>query len=227
MRDVGESVIQWHAFFTMPMNTAQDYETMSAYLDSTELHAQHKWNARYQHTASVPQAAHVLRENQHILPPTGRALDRACGLGGNALLLAEHGLDTWAWDISDIAVARVQAAAQQRGIALHAEVRDAVACPPSPNSFDVIVVSHFLERDLAPTLIEALRPAGLLFYQTFTRVTVGETKGPMNPASRLATQELVTLFHPLRILVYREEGHIGDTTRGVRNEAMLVAQKLA
>jgi tellurite methyltransferase len=207
------------------MDTAQDDTTMSADLDSTGLQAHHKWNARFQHTVSIPQAAHVLRENQHLLPPTGRALDLACGLGGNALLLAEHGLDTWAWDISDIAVVRVQAAAQQRGVALHAEVLDVVVCPPSPNSFDVIVVSRFLERDLALPLIQALRPAGLLLYQTFTHVTVGEARGPVNPAYRLATQELLTLFHPLRILVYREEGSVGDTTRGLRNEAMLVAQK--
>jgi SAM-dependent methyltransferase len=198
---------------------------MPEYLDAVDSQTQHAWNARYQETASVPQAAYVLWENQHLLPATGQALDLACGLGGNALLLATCGLDTWAWDISDIAVARVQAAAQQQGVVLHAEVRDVVACPPCAESFDVIVVSRFLDRDLAPALIEALRPAGLLFYQTFTQVTIGDVKGPITPAYRLAPQELFTLFHPLRILVYREEGSGGDTTRGWRNEALLVAQK--
>jgi SAM-dependent methyltransferase len=207
------------------MNTAQDHHPMSEQLDIVDSPTQHPWNAHYQAITRVPLAAHVLWENQHLLPATGRALDLACGLGGNALLLATCGLDTWAWDISDIAVARVQAAAQQRGVALHAEVRDVVACPPCAESFDIIVVSRFLERDLTPTLIEALRPAGLLFYQTFTQVTVGDAKGPMNPTYRLALQELLTLFHPLRLLVYREEGNVGDTTRGWRNEALLVAQK--
>jgi hypothetical protein len=47
----------------------------------------------------------------------------------------------------------------------------------------------------------------------------------MNLAYRLAPQELLTLFHPLRLLVYREEGNVGDTMRGWRNEALLVAQK--
>jgi SAM-dependent methyltransferase len=207
------------------MHTAQDHHPMPEHLDAVDSQPQHNWNARYQEIAGVPQAAYVLWENQHLLPATGRALDLACGLGGNALLLAARGLDTWAWDISDIAVARVQAAAQQRGVTLHAEVRDVVACPPCAESFDVIVVSRFLERALVPALMEALRPAGLLFYQTFTQVTVGDVKGPMNPAYRLAPQELFRLFHPLRILVYREEGSVGDTTRGLRNEALLVAQK--
>jgi 2-polyprenyl-3-methyl-5-hydroxy-6-metoxy-1,4-benzoquinol methylase len=198
---------------------------MSECLNAVDSHTQYKWHVRHQETANVPQAAYVLWENQHLLPATGQALALACGLGGNALLLAAHGLDTWAWDISDIAVARVQAAAQQRGVALHAEVRDVVACPPCAESFDVIVVSRFLERHLTPALIQALRPAGLLFYQTFTQITVGDAKEPRNPAYRLAPQELCTLFHPLRILVYREEGSVGDRTRGLRNEALLVAQK--
>ena len=97
---------------------------------------------------------------------------------------------------------------------------------PSPESFDVIVVSRFLERRLAPTLIDALTPEGLLFYQTFTQVTVGAMWGPTNPAYRLAPQELLTLFQPLRVVVYREEGRVGDTTRGWRHEALLVAQKV-
>lgn len=63
-------------------------------------------------------------DNQHLLPALGRALALACGLGGNALLLAAHGLETHAWDISDVAVARLQERARQQGLSLHAEVRD-------------------------------------------------------------------------------------------------------
>jgi tellurite methyltransferase len=187
--------------------------------------AQQKWNARYQKASKTPQPAQVLRDNQHLLPSAGRALDLACGLGENAFLLAEHGLDTWAWDISDRAIDRVQQAARQWGLSLRTEVRDVVAAPPIPNSFDVIVVSHFLDRSLAPTLIEALRPEGLVFYQTFTRTAV-EDVGPRQPAYRLADQELLQLFRSLSIVVYREEGRIGDLTRGLRNEAMLVGQKV-
>src|SRR5712691_6619419 len=151
---------------TLPNGCCRGHEAMSERLDPVGLDTQQQWHARYQHPARAPHAARVLWENQHLLPATGRALDLACGLGGNALLLATHGLETWAWDISDIAVARAQAAAQERGVTLHAEVRDVVACPPCAASFDVIVVSRFLKRDLAPALIQALRLAGLLLYQT-------------------------------------------------------------
>ena len=226
IEDIEASMVQWLTAHSRLMNTAQDHYPMSGHLNNAvDSQTQHQWNARYEAITSVPQAAYVLWENQHLLPTTGQALDLACGLGGNALLLAACGLETWAWDMSDIAVARVQTEAQQRGVPLHAEVRDVVVCPPCAESFDVIVVSRFLDRALAPALVEALRPSGLLLYQTFTQVTVGDARGPMNPAYRLAPQELLTLFHPLRILVYREEGNVGDTTRGWRNEALLVAQK--
>jgi tellurite methyltransferase len=187
--------------------------------------ARQQWNARYQHMTRAPKPARVLQENQHLLPSSGDALDLACGLGGNALLLAEHGLDTWAWDISEVDVARLQDTARQRGVVLHTEVRDVSAHPPSPNRFDVIVVSRFLDRDLAPALMQALKPEGLLFYQTFQRHAVDEI-GPRNPAYLLQDQELLALFRPLRLLVYREEGRVGDLAHGFRYEAMLVGQKV-
>jgi hypothetical protein len=138
--------------------------------------------------------------------------------------LAAHGLETHAWDISDVAVARLQERARQQGLSLHAKVRDVTLYPPTPESFEVIVMSRFLERDLAPVLIQALTSGGLLFYQTFTRHAV-DAYGPPIPAYRLADQELLSLFRPLHLLVYREEGRVGDTTHGWRNEAMFVGQK--
>jgi tellurite methyltransferase len=198
---------------------------MSESKASAGYEARRKWNARYRQTVRTPKAARVLLENQHLLPPGGRALDLACGLGGNALLLAQHGLDTSAWDISDIAVARVRDTAQQQGVSLHLEVRDVSAHPPVANSFEVIVVSRFLDRDIAPALMEALTLEGLLFYQTFTRDAV-ELIGPKDPVYLLDAQELLSLFRPLRLLVYRDEGRVGDLTCGFRNEAMLVGQKV-
>lgn len=171
-------------------------------------------------------AARVLLDHLHLLPARGRALDLACGLGGNALVLASRGLDTSAWDISPVAIEHVRAAAQAMGLAVDAQVRDVMAAPPEPESFDVIVVSRFLERALAPRLMDALRPRGLLFYQTFTRERVSE-RGPRTEAFRLGDNELLALFAPLQLVSYREEGRIGDLQLGFRDEAMLVAQKRA
>jgi SAM-dependent methyltransferase len=151
-------------------------------------------------------------------------LDLACGLGGNALLLGERGLEVDAWDLSPVAIERLAQAAAAGGIRVHTAVRDVLTRPPEPDSFDLILVSHFLERGLAPAIAAALRPAGLLFYQTFTREAVSDC-GPANPAYRLATNELLGLFPDLVVRYYREEGRVGDLHLGTRDIAQLIAQR--
>ena len=180
-----------------------------------------KWNERYRAATGERQASRVLRENLHLLPGAGRALDLACGLGGNALLLAEQGLEVDAWDIADVAVAALQSVATKRQLPVRAQVRDVEASPPGPGTFDVIVVSHFLERGIIPDLIQALRPGGLIYYQTFTRQRVSD-RGPQREEFRLDEQELLQLFSGLQVLFYREEGCVGDVQQGFRDEAMFI-----
>ncbi len=184
-----------------------------------------KWDLRYRHATQDVAAAEVLRAAAHLLPQSGDALDLACGLGGNALMLAQQGLQTEAWDISAVAIERLQAAASERGLSnLRARVRDVEQQPPAEDSFDVIVVSFFLDRDLCPALAKALRKNGLIFYQTFSQTRVSNN-GPANTAFRLADNELLNLFAPLKVLHYRDEGRTGDIRQGFRDQAMLVAQK--
>lgn len=184
-----------------------------------------KWDARYRHGQETS-PARVLLDNLHLLPHSGTALDLACGLGANALLLAERGLTTYAWDSSSAAIEKLQARAQARRMSLYTTVRDVIERPPERDRFDVIVVTRFLDRRLAPHLIHALRAGGLLFYQTFTRTCVSDT-GPSDPDYRLADNELLSLFSTLQLLVYREEGRVGDVSDGFRDEAMMVARKPA
>ena len=187
---------------------------------------QAKWDARHGDPQAQPKAAEVLLENAHLLPTRGRALDLACGLGGNALQLAQAQLQTTAWDISPVAIARLQAMAVDKALAnLQTEVRDVEIDPPPVARFDVIVVSYFLARRLAPSLVAALKPGGLLFYQTFTRIAVSD-QGPANPDFRLGDNELLKLFSPLATRFYREENRLGDLMQGRRDVAMLVAEKV-
>ncbi len=185
-----------------------------------------RWNQRHRQAEGSSRPAKVLEENLHLLPPTGNVLDLACGRGGNALYLAEKTrLSVDAWDISDIAIDNIISEANSRGLPVTARVRNVSQHPPTPNSFRAIIVTHFLDRALAPALIDALSPGGVLFYQTFIRAAVGDG-GPSNPEVRLADNELLELFHGLRLRVYREEGRLGDLKQGWRNLAMLVAEKI-
>ena len=186
---------------------------------------QQKWDARY---ADVDyrelRLCRALSENVHLTPERGRALDLASGLGANALFLAELGLDTTAWDLSPQAISHLAKEADQRGLSIDAEARDIVESPPTENSFDLIVVAHFLERALCPMIERALSPGGLLFYQTWTQEKISD-EGPTNPDFLLREGELLTFFPNLIIRAYRDDGCVGDPVKGLRNQAILVGEK--
>ena len=186
-----------------------------------------KWDAIYRtgkHGNGQAQPAKVLVENQHLLPDQGKALDLATGRGANAILLAQHGLDTCAWDISTIAIEKLKEISSSLDLDINTEVRDVVAHPLEANSFDVIVVSHFLDRQIMPQIISALRENGMLFYQTFTIARVKDT-GPSSEKYRLGKNELLNLCNDLDVIVYQEEDIIGNVDAGFRNEALFIGQR--
>jgi len=185
---------------------------------------QEKWDRHYAKADDLPTAARVVQENHHLLPNQGVGLELACGLAANSFLIARHGIEMQAWDISPIAVEKVNDTAARLGLPVHASACDVMTQPPAPASYDVIVASHFFERALMPTLVDALNPGGLMFYQTFTQTKVSDN-GPKKDEWRLADGELLSLFSELKVLVYREEGLVGDTQQGFRNEALYVGIK--
>lgn len=185
---------------------------------------QAKWDDIYDQQSHQAAAAEVLVENRFLLPERGRALDLACGLGGNALLMAEAGLIVDAWDISPVALQSLQEQAGIRNLCV--ETRQ---CNISPELlptelYDVIVISRFLDRTLCNAIMAALKTGGLLFYQTFTGSKLAK-QGPSNPDYLLARNELLRLFAPLTLIFYQENARIGDLQYGDRNEARFIGQK--
>jgi SAM-dependent methyltransferase len=185
---------------------------------------QTKWDTIYSNKQNSPTASYVLTQNQHLLPKKGSALDLACGQGGNAVLLANAGLDVLAWDVSPVVIKQLHDFTALNNITINAQVRDVTILPPEANSLDVLVVSFFLDRELCKDILAALRPGGLLFYQTYCQQKV-EKKGPSNPEFLLADNELLSLFSTMKVRVYREESLLGDHQQGWRNQALLVAEK--
>ncbi|MXY14122.1 MAG: methyltransferase domain-containing protein [Proteobacteria bacterium] len=187
--------------------------------------ARDKWDRKHAESPQAPPVpARVLTEHARLLPKSGIALDLACGQGGNALFLARRGLVVHAWDISGIAIDELQRLAMAENLEIQTSIRDVSEHPPGPGSFDVICVSFYLERTIIRQIIEALKPQGLLFYQTFIHEKVTD-EGPGNPSYRLGPNELLELFAPLHVLAYREEGRTGDLQQGLRDTAWLVGQK--
>ena len=84
---------------------------------------------------------------------------------------------------------------------------------------------NYLQRDLFPALEGALRPRGVLVFETFARPHLEELDQRMNPAYVLATNELVRAFPSLVVKHYHEGVVLRDgAARGV---AGLVAQRIA
>lgn len=183
-----------------------------------------KWNQRYAASNQPNIAAQVLTDNLHLLPAEGTALELAAGMGGNALLLARQGLQTQAWDLSDVAMSKLQRFADDEQLPLQVHCHDLEHHPLPKASFDLICVSGFLERSLCPSISAALKPGGLLCYQTFTLAKVRQG-GPSNPDFLLKPGELLQLFSSLQPLVYREECDCGDLELGLRNQAYLIARR--
>jgi len=191
--------------------------------------SQTKWNSVYQ-SLNIGDLAPslVLSENAYLLPEQGRALDVACGLGGNAVLLAQRGLSVDAWDISDVAVTKLNTYAEANRLAIQAVVKDlAQAYMQCFNTsvYDVIMVCHYLDRALMPHLIKALKPGGFLLYQTFVQDVTSDYKGPSDLLYRLAKNELLQFFSSLQLVMYRENALHGTLRCGLRNEAMIIVCK--
>jgi len=163
---------------------------------------QARWQARYTELAGTPlPPVHALLRAWVRAPQQGLALDLACGRGQDALYLAQCGFVTEAWDNAEAAIAALRPLAS--GLTLRARVRDVLAAPPEEHSFDCIHVANFLARPLFPRLTAALRPAGLLIYETWLGDFRG--RGPRNPEFRAEPGELAAAFASLTPLYYRED----------------------
>lgn len=190
-----------------------------------------KWNDAYKN-ADIKQAtpASILKDHAYLLPVnlpphSGEALDLACGRAGNAIFLAKKGFEVDAIDISAVVLKELTTFVQQKKLSINCIERDIEKDGLTVKKYDVIIVSYFLNRQLFPQIVNALKPNGVLFYQTWSQLSCDKS-GPSNPDFRLKEAELLTLSKPLRIIYYQENGTQGDISQGPRNEALVIAQKM-
>lgn len=184
--------------------------------------AAEKWDARYR-SEGYPAGTEPATLLQQVLPmlPRGRALDLAVGAGRNAVLLAANGWHVIGADSSRAALDRAEALAQQRAVPVHR-----LASPEEPipakfsglwlleadlecfglpaQQFELVVCFNYLQRSLFPAIERALRPGGMLVYETYTLEQLAFPHGPRNPEYLLRPGELRQAFPRLDTLFYRE-----------------------
>jgi tellurite methyltransferase len=184
--------------------------------------SQSDWDAKHRLAAETPpsEPASIVRELMPLLP-AGPALDIGCGMGRHSLLLAARGQHVTAVDFSIVALDVLEARAHgmragvRRSKSLHEIERtlhggleltqaDLERTELPEHCYDLILCIQYLQRSLFSQMARALRPDGVLLFETYTRAQLEFAGGPRNPVYLLETGELREAFPELSVTFYRE-----------------------
>jgi len=136
--------------------------------------------------------------------PGGEVLDLACGAGRHARHFAARGYRVLAVDRDEAVLARL---AGVTGVVTRAADLEGAPWPFAPSSFDAIVVANYLHRPLFGPIVAALRPDGVLVYETF--MAGNERFGkPSNPHFLLRPGELLEVVQGQLEIVAFEQGEV-------------------
>jgi tellurite methyltransferase len=183
-----------------------------------------RWDERYKigDWADIDEPAEIIEDAEAWLDPPGLVLDLACGAGRNALYLARRGFTVIAVDISWEGLRRLSLRARDERLAVHPVHADLEHFELPVEKFDVIINTRFLLRSLFPAVRRALKPGGLLLFETFNTDEIDVLGGDIRREYALEKGELREAFADLEILLY-EEG-VFERHEGERGLARLIAR---
>ena len=176
------------------------------------------WDERYGSWPAPTEPSRFLKESAYLLPPSGDALDAACGGGRNSVFLAKAGMRVTAVDSSAKGLDQARELAGQNGVEINWVRADLETFSMPVAAYDLAIVFYFRDPEFYARLRASLRPGGILIYQTFTRDQLQLAKGPRNQDHLLKPGELLAAFADWKIIFYRE-------TTLVESMASLVARK--
>jgi SAM-dependent methyltransferase len=184
-----------------------------------------RWDERYRigDWADIDEPATILRRAEAWLKQPGLALDVACGAGRNALYLARRGFTVIAVDISWEGLQRLAHRARAEELPIHIVHADLEHFHLKDACFDLIINNRFLLRSLFPAFVRALKPGGLLLFETLNVDEIEVLGGDIRREYALERGELRQAFSDLEILFY-EEG-VFDEPEGERGLARLIARR--
>lgn len=135
----------------------------------------------------------------------GRALDVGMGQGRNSLYLAGKGWDVTGFDSADEGIRQAKTQASSLGLKLAAEVNTFEAFDFGLEKWDLIVLTYEPTKAIAPKVVAALRPGGIVVVEDRHLDT-----RRVWPAGTFRDNELVALFSGLRVLRYEDVWALPD-----------------
>lgn len=174
-----------------------------------------KWNEKHKEQLNQikePKANQRLEALSSYLTG-GNALDIACGLGGNSLFLAKMNYQVQAIDISDIAINYIQEQAAIRKLEIFPQKCDLTEINKldgSNDSFNIAVMTYYLDRDLFPIVKRIIKEHGYFFMETYFQSP--QNNQNISNKYKLMPQELLNEFRDWKILYFEENEVEGRQT---------------
>ena len=180
-----------------------------------------RWNAKY---ADKPyqygeEPIEFIKDTLSLLP-RGKVLDIAMGEGRNGVYLAVQGFEVKGVDISDVGLRKAEALAKKNNVTIKTEAVDLTKNFSLPdNSYDVIILSYYLQRDLYGKIKKALKPGGMAIIESYN-TDYSKYNSKFNKEWLLTKNELYEEFKDLKILKYQnvDDGKVAYSSLLVKKE---------
>jgi tellurite methyltransferase len=159
-----------------------------------------------------------LVENVHLLPK-GKAVDIAMGEGRNGVYLATQGFDVLGLDISEKGLKKAHKLAEKNNVTIETRVVDLESFSLEPNTYDVILCTYYMQRNLFKQFQAALKPGGMIVVETYNVDYLKYQRFSRKWA--LDTNELLDIFKDMRVIRYQ------DYDDGKEAYSSIIAQKIS
>jgi len=196
------------------------------------------WNTRYQTDEYIfgTEANDFIKAVTPKAEAGQTAYAPADGEGRNGVYLASIGYEVSSADVSELAVAKAHALAQQRGVNINAHIGDALAPRFTDSQFDLVIVCfmHFMPDDHAVFMDvnkRLLKPGGLFIMEGYTIDQIAlSSGGPIKPEMMMSEKGLRQTFAEFDIILLQETRRYlseGPRHQGEAATIQIIARKPA
>ena len=177
-----------------------------------------RWNSKYETEVYLfgEKPIPFLVDNVHLLPK-GKVLDIAMGEGRNGVYLATQGFEVLGLDISEKGLEKAHNLAKKNKVTIETKVVDLESFTLEPNSYDVILCTYYMQKDLFKQFQSALKPGGMIVVETYNVDYLKYAQFSRKWA--LDTNEMLDIFKGLRVIRYQ------DYDDGKEAYSSIIAQK--